>query len=148
MDIIISPIVWLILFIIFLIAELATVSLATIWFAIGSLAGLGVNLAGFGFWPQIITFLVVSFLSLVFTRPIAMKYFKKSYVKTNVDELPGREAIVTETINNLKGTGRVLLNGVDWRAITEDNQKVIEEGKTVEVLAVQGVKVIIKEKEV
>lgn len=148
MDIIISPIVWLIVFVIFLIAELATVSLSTIWFAIGALAGLGVNLVGFGFWPQIITFLAVTFLSLLFTRPLAMKYFKKSYVKTNVDALPGQEAIVTETINNLKGTGRVLLRGVDWRAISEDNKIVIEEGKTVEVLSVQGVKVIIKEKEV
>lgn len=142
-----SPVFWLFVIIALVVVELISFGLTTIWFAIGALVSLGLNLAGFGFWPQIIAFIAVSFVALVTTRPLAIKYLKKSKVKTNIDELPGSEAIVLETIDNLKGTGRVLLRGVDWRAITEDNKVVIEKDETVIVEAVSGVKVIVKKKE-
>ena len=68
----------------------------------------------------------------------------KNVKKTNVDSLPGEKAIVIKAIDNLKGTGQVVLNGMEWSAKAKENT-VIEEGKVVRVTAVEGVKVIVEE---
>ena len=61
----------------------------------------------------VIMFLVVSVLLLVFTRPVAMKYFNTQRTRTNVQSLVGQKGIVTGEINNLKGCGQVTLNGME-----------------------------------
>ena len=81
--------VWLALFILLLIIEIATMGLTTIWFAGGALAAFIAGLLGCGLAVQIILFLVVSILLFVFTRPVAVKYFNKDRQKTNADRLVG-----------------------------------------------------------
>ena len=66
--------VWLGLLILFLVIEIATVGLTTIWMAGGALGALILDLAGLNLWWQIGAFLVVSFTMLVFTRPFVVKY--------------------------------------------------------------------------
>ena len=65
---------WLVLMILMLVFELATVGLTTIWVAGGSLAALIVSLLNGPLWLQIVIFLAVTFLLLWFTRPLAVKY--------------------------------------------------------------------------
>lgn len=143
-----GTIYWLILFIIFLIAEIATMGLTTIWFAGGALvAGL---LSRFEVEPvvQIFVFLVVSIALLILTRPIAKKYFNQDRQKTNADRLIGQKAIVFEQIDTLRGTGRVEVNGMEWSARTVDANGIIEKGTVVVIESIQGVKLVVKQEEV
>lgn len=141
------PMHWLIFFVVLIGIELATMGLTTVWFAGGALAGLIVNFAGGTGMLQVIVFLIVSFALLIFTRPIATKYINRDRVKTNADELVGEQAVVTEEIDNLKDSGRVILNGMDWKARLpkEAGTQTIPVGTTVTVAAIEGVKVIVKE---
>lgn len=139
-------IIWLAALVILLIAEALTLGLTTIWFAGGAAAALAAALLGTNVWIQIGLFLSVSLVLLIFTRPVAVRYMNKSALKTNVDSLTGEQGVVDEAIDNLKGTGKVRLNDVFWTARSE-NGEVIEKGVVVEILRVDGVKLIVKMKE-
>jgi membrane protein implicated in regulation of membrane protease activity len=138
---------WLVLFVIFVLIEAATLGLATIWFAGGALVATlaAVALPGL-IWLQVLLFLAVSILLLYFTRPVAVKYFNKDRVKTNVESYVGREVIVVSEIDNLQGIGQVKLGGQEWTARTVSDDDVMEVGAVGIVKAVDGVKLIIEEK--
>lgn len=134
---------WLAALVIFLVIEIATMGLTTIWFAGGSLAAVIVAVVGGPLWLQITLFLVISALLLFFTRPVAVKFFNRERIKTNVDSWIGKQAIVQEQINNLKGTGRVTLDGNEWSARAEQEDQIFEPSEIVIVKAVKGVKLIV-----
>ena len=134
---------WLMAFIILVVMEFLTMGLTTIWFAIGALAAFFASLFGATFWVQIVLFLVVSLVVLVVYRPLAVKYVNSRRTKTNVDDLIGKEAKVTEKIDNLNQTGRVVLNGMDWSARTTIGGK-IDVDTIVRVIDVKGVKLIVE----
>lgn len=135
---------WLALVFFFVIAEACTVVLVSIWFAGGSLVGLVLAALHAPWWLQIIGALLVSGVLIYFTRPIAMKHFNKSLVKTNVSSLAGKEGIVTETIDNLKASGQVIVNGQEWSARSVVDDQVIPEGAIVTIEKVSGVKLMVK----
>lgn len=136
-------IVWAILGVLLLIIESMTVSLTSIWFAIGAFSAMVLAILNLPFWAQIISFLVFSIVMAIFTRPFFVKYLKIGTTKTNVDSLIGKEAIVTQLIEPFK-TGQVKLNGQIWTALSE-NHEPIEVAQRVEVLRIEGVKLIVKE---
>ena len=135
---------WLILLGILLIIEIITLGLTTIWFAGGALIAFLVAILGGAVWLQVVVFLAVSILLLLFTRPIAMKYMNKNVQKTNVDSLKGEKAVVIQTIDNLKGTGQVVTRGMEWSAKARED-KIIKEGTVVKVITVEGVKAVVEE---
>ncbi len=139
-------IIWLAALVVLLIAEALTLGLTTIWFAGGALIALVAALLGANVWVQLGIFLTVSLVLLIFTRPLALRYMNKSTLKTNVDSLAGEQGIVSETIDNLEATGKVKLNDVFWMARSEDGS-IINEGTVVEIVRVDGVKLIVKVKE-
>ncbi len=138
---------WLIALIVFLVIEAATLGLATIWFAGGALVALIAAMCGAGLGIQMAGFLIVSLVLLIFTRPLAVRFLSKDTLKTNVDRVIGMEGIVTEEISNLAGTGKVSLGGNIWTARTENEGGTIPTDAVVEVLRVEGVKLIVKVKE-
>ena len=138
---------WLVALIVFLVIEAATLGLATIWFAGGALVALIAAMCGAGIVIQIVLFLVVSLVLLFFTRPFAVRFLNKDTLKTNVDRVVGMEGVVTEEISNLAGTGKVSLGGNTWTARTESEGGIIPKETVVEVLRVEGVKLIVKVKE-
>ena len=140
----IIPLVWLTLLGIFLIIESITLGLTTIWFAGGALIAFLVAILGGAVWLQVVIFLAVSMLLLIFTRPIAMKYMNKNVQKTNVNSLEGEMAVVIQTIDNLKGTGQVVIRGMEWATKAKED-KIIEKGTTVSVIAIEGVKLVVQE---
>lgn len=142
-----QPYYWLILFALFLVIEILTLGLTTIWFSGGALAAMVVNLLGGNIWVQCGVFLAVSFLLLLFTRPFAARYINRRHEKTNADDLVGKSAYVTEAIDNVRSTGRAQVRGQEWMARTEKGGPAIDAGKTVEIKAIEGVKLIVKEKE-
>ena len=90
---------WLIALVVLLVIEAATLGLATIWFAGGALIALIAAMCGAGFVIQMVCFLVVSLILLIFTRPVAVRFLNKDTLKTNVDRVIGMEGIVAEEIS-------------------------------------------------
>ncbi len=96
-------ILWLLITAVLIGIEIATLGLTTIWFAGGSLAAAIAAAFGGSYPVQILVFLAVSALLLIFTRPYAKRFIERRKTATNVENIPGKTAVVTETIDNLKG---------------------------------------------
>ena len=116
---------WLGLMILFLVVELATVGLTSIWLAGGAL-------------------IVVSVLLLIFTRPFATRYINRHHEKTNCDELIGRTVRVTEQVDNYEQTGAAFAIGLEWTARSEKDDQKIKAGSLATVTAISGVKLILR----
>ena len=139
-----KPIIWLIILVLFGIGEAVTVGLTSIWFALGALGALIVSQRGLGFWPQIITFLILSALSMLLVRPFAKKVLQPGYSPTNADRIIGATGLVTEEIDNLAGHGLVNIAGQVWSARSAGEGAVIPAGQEVRVTQIQGVKVLVE----
>jgi len=140
-----SPFIWLVLIILFLVVEVSTLGLTSIWFAGGAFAGFISNLAGADDIWQIAIFLAISLILLLTIRPLASKNINLNKTNTNIDSLVGEKAKVIEEINNENGTGRVILNGMEWTARSTDKYKVIHIDTMVIIVRVEGVKLIVEE---
>lgn len=135
--------VWVIAMVVFLVVEAVTVGLASIWFAVGALAAMFTAMVGAVLWVQLAVFLVVSAVTLYFTRPLVKKYVNAKVQPTNADMMIGRECRVTETIDNVAGTGAVYVDGKTWTARTDVGEQ-IPEGELVIAERIDGVKLIVK----
>ena len=138
---------WLIAVIIFLVVELSTVTLTSIWFAAGALAGMLVAMFGVNFVVQIIAFIIVAFGLLYATKPFAKKFIDTKKVSTNADRAIGEKIRVIERVSNFDQTGRAIVHGQEWTVRTEDDNIIIEQGKYVRVLRIAGVKLIVEKVE-
>lgn len=137
--------VWLILLIVFLIVEASTVSLICIWFAGGSIIGMIAAALHAPWWLQILLALAVAMVLLIFTRPIAVKHFNKDRVKTNVQGLIGKQAIVISEINNLQGTGQATIGHQEWTARSIEEGVIIPVGAVVVIEEIRGVKLMVRD---
>lgn len=140
-------ILWIVLFVAFVIIEMATAQLVTVWFAVGSVFALISYFLKAPIWLECLIFVITSAIALVITRPVVRKIIKVKYEPVNADRAIGETAIVTETIDNSSAGGRVLLKGLDWAAKSEDDV-VIPEGAQVTVLRIEGVKLIVSNKNI
>lgn len=132
--------IWLIIAILLVIFEICSATFGAICFAIGAgfsalAAGLGLNLT----W-QIVIFAVASLLIFIFLRPFMLKFLdrKSKDVKTNADALLGRKAVVSERIDASQHTGRVAIDGDDWKAVSSDGA-VIETGTEVTIVKMDSI---------
>ena len=140
-----TSICWLVVFILLILIELATMGLTTIWFAGGAVAGFVASMLGANVVIQAVVFFVVSIVLLIFTRPFAVRYINSNKTKTNIDGLIGQEALVLEEINNIRETGCARLEGKEWTARSVDDT-VIPADTVVIVERIEGVKLIVKTK--
>ena len=131
-------VVWLILALVLLIVELFTASFGVICFSFGALAVGVAAYFGLGTVWQLALFSVVSFIAFVFVRPVIVKFLlkKKDEVLTNADAVVGRIGVVTEEIDAAKNTGRVKIDGDDWKA---ESSETIAVGEKVEVLSRESI---------
>lgn len=136
--------IWLALMIVFIIAEMVTVGLVSIWFAGGAFAAMLLAAAGVSEILQVIAFFAVSVVLLLFTRPFVRKYVKPHMVKTNYEVLVGKEVRVTVRIDNRAGTGTAVCNGLEWSARSTDFDTVIEAGERAYVTEIKGVTLYVK----
>ena len=139
----IIAIVWLVLMVVFLIAEASTVQLICIWFAAGSLVAMLVSLLGGAVWLQVLVFFTLSIVLFAMLWPLAKKHFKPKLVATNADALVGKLCTVTEDIDPVEG-GRVKLGDVTWSARSETGE-VLTAGTQVKILKIQGAKVFVEQ---
>lgn len=142
-----EPFYWLIALVVFLVIEIITLGLTTIWFAGGALVGFIAALLHAPLLLQIVLFLFISLVLLIFTRPVAERYFNAHRQQTNVNSMIGKEAKVTVEIDNFNQTGTVLLGGVEWTARSMEDKVTIPSGSRVEICRVEGVKVFVKKVE-
>lgn len=138
-----ASIYWLILFVILVGIEVATMALTTIWFAGGALAAFLVSLAGLSLEVQLVVFVAVSFVLLFLTRPVISKFLRVPEARTNADSLIGRQARVTEEIDNELGTGAAVVGGQEWTARALQDGQIYPTDTMVTIKMIQGVKLIV-----
>lgn len=137
------PIFWLVLGLALLIAEASTVQMVAIWFALGAFSAILPASLGAPLWVHILVFAVVSAAALLGTRPFVKRFLKVKVQRTNADRVIGETGVVVQAIENDKAQGRVAVMGLDWSARADDNTE-IPEGEKVEILAIEGVKLIVR----
>ena len=135
-------IVWLVLMIVFLVAESQSVTMVSLWFAAGALGALIAELCGAELWLQIVIFFAVSIILLASLRPIVRKYFTPKITKTNVDSIVGQTGLVTADINNISAQGQVKLGAMEWTARSTSGEN-IPQGTLVKVDKIEGVKAFV-----
>ncbi len=123
--------------------EVATLNLVSIWFAVGGLAAFIALSLGASFLVQLIVFAVVSAVMLCLIRPLTTDILKPKGAKTNADRIIGETAIVTEQISNASNKGQIKISGQIWSAKSDDGN-IINEGETVKIIAISGVKAIVE----
>ncbi|HBR02580.1 MAG TPA: NfeD family protein [Ruminiclostridium sp.] len=136
---------WLGLILVLITIEAATVSLTTIWLAAGSLVAFILALLCLPLWLQIATFLIVSTLLLIFTRPVAVKYLKIGHEKTNLNALIGAVGLVIMDINEY-APGQVKVKGQIWTAVSKSGVPIPKDTEVI-VHAIEGVKLIVSASE-
>lgn len=135
--------IWIIAIVVFGVAEAMTAGLVSIWFVIGSIAGLIAAVCNAPVWLQVVLFFVVSIIALIVTRPLVRRLSKKDNVATNADRVLGGTARVTEQINNTVPTGAVYIDGKTWSARSTD-ESVIPVGQLVRVVRMEGVRLFVE----
>ena len=137
-----EAIFWLAAMVIFILAEAATVTLVSIWFAAGALMAIVVALFGGGVGLQVTVFLVVAILLLASLRGMVRKHFTPRLQKTNIDSIIGTTGVVTTPVNNIAALGRVTISGMEWSARSTTGAP-LPEGAKVIVDRIEGVKVFV-----
>ena len=136
--------VWLILIILFIVGELATVGLTSIWFAVGALVALISAFFGAPFGLQIVLFIAVSLIALAATRPLANKFINRKVQSTNAQSLIGQEIRIKEQVSNIDQTGMAVVQGQEWTVRSADDDVIIAQGDLARIKSISGVKLIVE----
>ena len=138
--------IWLLIAALFVVIEIFTSGFAVACFSVGCVFGAILAACELSLTWQVVAFAVGTFLAFVFIRPIVMKYLDKKTndngVKTNMDSIIGKTAMVTEKIEE-NGFGRVKIDGDDWKAQTSDGSAV-EVGTKVKIEAFESIILTVK----
>lgn len=138
-------IIWLIFAVVMLIIEIATTGLATLWFAVGAVVAMIMDLCGASVAAQIIAMAAISavcfVVCMIWVRPKLESLRKKNVQKTNADRLIGREGVVIVPLNATEGKGQVKVDGQIWSAKGDQD---FAEGTKIKVLAIEGVKLVVE----
>ena len=134
--------IWVAVIILAVVVEAASPQLISLWFAGGGLVGLIAAVFGAPLWLQVILAASVTLVLLLATRPFVRRFLADKETHTNADRVVGREAVVTEAIDNVLAKGRVTVLGGDWTARSLDGVA-IPTGTKVKVERIEGVKLIV-----
>lgn len=137
-------IIWLVVFVISIIAEAVTAELVSIFFCAGSLVALIVSfIPGVDWWVEVVLFVVISGASLLGLRPLMKKFLNKEKRATNVDEMIGKRGVMLKGCDETN-PGEIKFNGVIWTAINLVDNEEIKENEKVVIVGVDGNKLIVK----
>lgn len=139
---------WLIVAGFFFILEIATAGFLVFWLGVGAILAMILSFFVDNIILQITVFAVSSIILIVLTKPLVKKFVDKKTIPTNIDSIIGKEGIVTETIDSVKGVGQVKLNGEVWSAKSFVENTVIEKDTKVIVKEITGVKLVVEESKV
>ena len=132
---------WIISFIIFLIIEIATINLVSIWFVLGSLAALITSYITKNVFIQLFIFVIISTVSLCITKPLVKKFKNTKPTPTNLDRVIDKIGVVTKEITKDE-YGEVKVMNTIWTAKADTD---LEIGTKVKIIKIEGVKLIVEE---
>ncbi len=130
---------WFVMFVVFLVIEIITVGLVSIWFSFGSLFALLSTCFTDNIYIQAIVFVVFSLALILICRPLLKSKFIKTEA-TNYGKFIGKIGVVTKEITSHE-YGEVKVDGTIWTAKSNKKIKVDEK---VKVLDIEGVKLIVE----
>lgn len=136
------PWLWVGVTIICIVAETLTLSLTTIWFAISAFLMVFVAFTPIPFVVQLFIFVILSFVLLIFTRPVLLKKFNKKKIATNYERVIGQIAVVTKKITPID-KGSIKINGMEWTASVKEDVT-LEEGSKCVIEEIAGVTAYVK----
>ena len=125
--------------------EATTDQLVSIWFVPGAIIATVIDAFVSNILLEVLVFLVISIVGIFFFRRLFTTRFKSSDTRTNVDAIVGEKCLVTEKIDTFAGCGQVKVKGQVWSARGAADDDVFEPGVTLQVIAIEGVKLICKE---
>ncbi len=134
-------ILWIILGVVLIIAEIFTLGFVLLWFGIGAFVAALAGWLGLGFVWQFLIFAVISIALTAMSRTIFAKYFAQSEedtVKMGMDALPGQVGTVMISSKGALNEGAVKVYGSTWTAFPIESDMPLIEGEKVEVVRVQG----------
>ena len=140
-------ILWIVLGVVLIIAEIFTFGFVLFWFGVGALAAALAGLFGIGFIGQFLIFAVVSVALTMLSRTLLANYYSHSdadQVKTGIDSLPGQIGTVTGASKGALQSGEVKVYGSTWTAFPEEGEKPLREGERVEVVRVKGASIYVR----
>lgn len=140
-------ILWLILGVGLIIAEVFTLGFVLFWFGIGAVAAAFVGFLGGGFLLQFLVFAIVSVALTAMSRTIFAKYLPHSegeFVKMGIDALPGKVGTVTSASKGALLEGAVKVYGSTWTAFPVEGESELVEGEKVEVVSVTGSSIYVR----
>lgn len=123
--------------------EAVTVGLVSVWFAAGAVIAALSAAFDLGFDVQIAVFIAASVVSMLLTRPFLKKVLHVKKTPTNAEKVIGQSGVVISQIDNVFEKGRVLADGLEWEARSEDGSR-LEKDDLVIVKDLRGVKLIVK----
>ena len=135
--------VWVAVIILCVAVEAFTLDLTAIWFAVGGVAALVAASLSLSVSAQLVIFVVFSAVLLALLRPFCRRFLKTRNVPTNADRIIGQNAVVTQPIDNIQGTGEIKLPGSVWSAASADGSA-IAAGSVVRIVAIRGVKAVVE----
>jgi membrane protein implicated in regulation of membrane protease activity len=139
-------VIWLIVAVVFAVAEVINLSFYLFPFAIGAAGAALVGVAGGGIAVELVTFAVLTGVSFTVVRPIARRHINMPpQIRTGTAALIGRTGIVTERIVNDEGVGRVRIDGEVWTARAYDEDNIIEQGVRVHVMEIRGATALVSD---
>lgn len=141
-------VLWAILGVVLIIAEIFTFGFVLFWFGIGAFAAVLISWLGFGFGLQFLVFAIVSIVLTVLSRKIFASFYKHdeaNLIKMGIDTMPGQIGMVTSTSQGALKEGAVKVYGSTWTAFPADSSTILIEGEKVEVVRVEGSSIYVRQ---
>ena len=127
------------------IAEAVGKRMIALWLIPGGVVASVLAFVGVPVWGQIPAFVFVSAFSCYLFFRLTAKRKGSAKRSAGAEDLIGVTGTVVDRIDNLAGCGLVSVGGGEWAARSVEFDGVLDEGTTVSVVAVEGVRVIVKE---
>lgn len=135
---------WMYAAVLFFIIEVFTPGFIVACLGLGSVIAALTAYMGYNIDAQFISFSVSTLISLFLIRPLLYKKGEKQdKIKTNTEALIGRVGSVSMTIDNSSKSGRVLIDGDQWKALSQNNE-IIELNDQVEVISIDSTIITVK----
>lgn len=139
-------IIWLLLGVVLIVAEVFTLGFVLLWFGIGAIAAAIVGLAGGGLGLQFLVFAIVSVTLTIMSRTLLANYLPHpgQLLKTGIEALPGKIGTVTLPSSGALHQAAVKVYGSTWTAYPIDGETQLVDGEKVEVVEIRGSSIYVR----
>jgi membrane protein implicated in regulation of membrane protease activity len=137
-----AALLWLIVGLLLIAAEVLTADLTLVMLGVSALAAAGAAGLGAPISVQLLVFGAVAIGTVTLARPVLRKKLHAGHhIKTNVEALVGIKATVVTTVDAQGGL--VKIGGEVWSARAYDETQVLEPGRSVTVMDIAGATAVV-----